>query len=161
MPPITARQRFNLMARSDRKRVIWPMPTHAKPSTGGNVSLFDDMKPWRPAREIIDWSIKGRSIYGRKKPLAPATLARIYAGALKFGWPQPFIVTLRNHMTARGLDLPIPTAAANGTHIGLAQPIIIKQHFRRDAQSVEDPAPTMTSVARVGLVEPFYPQPTR
>jgi DNA (cytosine-5)-methyltransferase 1 len=35
------------------------------------------MKPWRPARDIIDCSIKGRSIYDRKKPLAEATLARI------------------------------------------------------------------------------------
>ena len=38
----------------------------------------------RPAREIIDWKIKGKSIFGRKKALAPKTLARIYAGAVKF-----------------------------------------------------------------------------
>lgn len=149
----TTRQRFILMARSDRKRVVWPMPTHAKRPDG--LELFPTVKPWRPARDIIDWSIKGRSIFDRKKPLAAATLARIHAGALKFAWPEPFIVTLRNHMSAQGIDLPIPTVAANGTHIGLAQPIIIKQHFRRDAQSVDEPAPTVTTVARVGLAEPF------
>jgi DNA (cytosine-5)-methyltransferase 1 len=131
----TTRQRFILMARSDRKRVAWPMPTHAR-STGDKLELFSGMKPWRPARDIIDWSIKGRSIYDRKKPLAEATLTRIPAGAVKFNWPEPFIVTLRNHMTAQGIDLPLPTIAANGKHIGLAEPFLVKQHFRRDAQSV-------------------------
>jgi DNA (cytosine-5)-methyltransferase 1 len=88
------------MARSDRKRVVWPMPTHAHP-IGDKLELFPTVKPWRPARDIIDWSIKGRSIYDRKKPLAEATLACILAGAVKVKWPEPFIVTLRNHVTVR------------------------------------------------------------
>jgi hypothetical protein len=45
--------------------------------------------------------LKGRSIFNRKKPLAPKTLARIYAGAVKFKWPEPFLVILRNHMAGR------------------------------------------------------------
>src|SRR6185295_5599772 len=103
-------------------------------------------RPFRPAREIIDWSIKGRSIFGRKKQLAAKTLARIYAGAVKFKWPEPFLVILRNHMAGQSVDGPLPTIAAGGTHIGLAQPIIVKQHFRRDSQSVDEPAPTVTAV---------------
>src|SRR5690348_6227660 len=79
----TTRQRFILMARSDQRRVSWPMPTH-KRRDELQGDLFSDSKPWRPAREIIDWSIKGKSILNRKKPLAPKTLARIYAGAMKF-----------------------------------------------------------------------------
>ncbi|WP_024341015.1 DNA cytosine methyltransferase [Bradyrhizobium japonicum] len=150
----TTRQRFILMARSDRKRVLWPMPTHTR-TIDGKLALFPGVKPWRPAREIIDWSIKGRSIFDRKKPLAPKTLARIYAGAVRFKWPKPFLVKLRNHGAAQSLDLPVPTITAGGTHIGLAEPILVKQHFRRDAQSVDEPAPTVTSVARIGLVEPF------
>jgi hypothetical protein len=39
-------------------------------------------------------------------------------------------------MTAQGVDLALPTIAANGKHIGLAEPFLVKQHFRRDAQSV-------------------------
>lgn len=92
----TTRQRFILMARSDGRRVHWPMPTHQK-----RDELKEDLfsaQPWRPAREIIDWSIKGKSIFNRKKPLAPKTLARIYAGALKFGWPEPFLILLRREM---------------------------------------------------------------
>jgi DNA (cytosine-5)-methyltransferase 1 len=118
----TTRQRFILMARSDTKTVVWPMPTHARKAEHG-LALFPTVKPWRPAREIIDWNIKGRSIFSRKKPLAPKTLARIHAGAVKFGWPEPFLVILRNHMAGQSVEQPLPTIAAGGTHIGLAQPI--------------------------------------
>ncbi|WP_315792313.1 DNA cytosine methyltransferase [Bradyrhizobium sp. SZCCHNRI1002] len=152
----TTRQRFILMARSDRKRVFWPMPTHAKTSAAGNVTLFNDMKPWRAAREIIDWSIKGKSIFDRKRPLASATLARIHAGAVKFGWPEPFIVTLRNHMSAQGIDLPIPTIAANGTHIGIAEPVVVNLKGKSTARAAADPLATQTAHAgHLYVAEPF------
>jgi DNA (cytosine-5)-methyltransferase 1 len=155
----TTRQRFILMARSDRKRVLWPMPTHTR-STGDKLELFPTVKPWRPARDIIDWSIKGRSIYDRKKPLAEATLARILAGAVKFKWPEPFIVTLRNHMTAQGIDVPLPTIAANGKHIGLAEPIIINGRRGNQAKPVStDPIPTLDAKGGVWLAEPFVLAP--
>ena len=84
------RVRFLLMARKDGKEIVWPAPTHAK-VVAAQASLLPDLKPWRPAREIIDWTLKGKSILGRPIPLAPKTLARILAGALKFGWPMPFV----------------------------------------------------------------------
>ena len=140
----TTRQRFILMARSDGRKVSWPMPTHQKRNDKAS-DLFDSMKPWRAAREIIDWDIKGRSIFNRKKPLAPKTLARIHAGAVKFGWPEPFIVVLRNHMAAQGLDVPLPTITETGTHIGIAEPIILSQHNSGTARSAGDPLPTITT----------------
>lgn len=149
----TTRQRFILKARYDRKRVAWAPLTHAK--AADDLSLFPALKPWRPAREIIDWSIKGKSIFNRKKPLARKTLTRILAGAEKFGWPEPYLVILRNHMAGRSLGDPLPTIAANGNHIGLAQPLLVKQNFRRDVQSTDEPVPTVMTVARIGLVEPF------
>ena len=154
----TTRQRFILMARSDGRKVHWPMPSHRKRGAGGG-DLFDTLKAYRPAREIIDWSIKGRSIFGRAKPLAPKTLARIHAGAVKFGWPEPYLVILRNHMAAQGIDLPLPTIAANGGHIGLAEPVLVKQNFRRDIQSVGDPVPTIMTQARIAVAEPIVLAP--
>lgn len=151
----TTRQRFILMARSDGRKVSWPMPTHRKrgTETGG---LFDTMQPWRPAREIIDWKIKGRSIFNRKKPLAPKTLMRIYAGAVKHDWPQPFIVVLRNHMAAQGLDVPLPTIAANGQHIALAEPVIMNGRKGNQALPVsEAPIPTLDTKGGVWLAEPL------
>ncbi|TGQ19305.1 DNA cytosine methyltransferase [Mesorhizobium sp. M00.F.Ca.ET.217.01.1.1] len=140
----TTRQRFILMARSDGRKVHWPMPTHRK-RDGAGTDLFDTAKPWRPAREIIDWQIKGKSIFNRKKPLAPKTLARIYAGALKFGWPEPFLVVLRQHMAGQSVDQPLPTIAANGNHIGLAEPVIVNMKGKSTASSSGEPLPTQTA----------------
>lgn len=142
----TTRQRFILMARSDGKSVSWPSPTHFK-RDDGKLELFPGLKPWRPAREIIDWNIKGKSIFARKKPLAPKTLARIYAGAQKFGWPEPFLVILRNHMAGQSVDQPVPTIAANGTHIGLAEPVIVNMKGQSTATPIGAPLPTQTAGA--------------
>lgn len=144
------RSRFIMKIRFDKVAIGWAPFTHAKRS-----EVTGALKPWRPAREIIDWDVKGQSIFTRKKPLAAKTLKRIHAGIVKFGWPEPFIVVLRNHMAAQGIDTPLPTIAAGGTHLALAEPFLIKQHFRRDAQSIDQPAPTVTTVARVGLAEPI------
>jgi len=156
----TTRQRFILMGRKTRPgrkpvAIAWPHPTHQKRS-GGNLELFPAMRPWKPAREIIDWQIKGRSIFDRKKALAPKTLARIHAGAVKFGWPEPFLVILRNHMAAQGLDLPLPTVAAGGRHIGLAQPVIVNGRKGNKAKGVaQEPVPTLDTKGGVWLAEPI------
>lgn len=165
----TTRQRFIMMGRKKRpgKKAVpiaWPVPTHIKRATD-RLDLFPGLKPWRPAREIIDWDIKGKSIFDRKKPLAAKTLARIHAGAVKFGWPEPFLVILRNHMAAQGIDAPLPTIAANGQHIGLAQPVILSQHNSGAPRRADDPLPTITTggaaseerqgCARPMLIEPF------
>lgn len=142
----TTRQRFILMARSDGRKVHWPMPTHRRRDQIAN-DLFSGAQPWRPAREIIDWKIKGKSIFNRKKALAPKTLMRIYAGAVKHDWPQPFIVVLRNHMAAQGIDVPLPTIAANGQHIGPAQPVVVNMKGQSTATSASDPLPTQTAHA--------------
>ncbi|TIN87543.1 MAG: DNA cytosine methyltransferase [Mesorhizobium sp.] len=149
----TTRQRFILKARSDRKLVRWAPLTHAR---RGDADLFSDMKPWRPAREIIDWKIKGRSIFNRKKPLASKTLARIYAGAQKFGWPEPFLVILRQHMDGQSIAQPLPTIAANGSHIGLAEPVIMNGRKGNRAKPVStDPVPTLDTKGGVWLAEPM------
>ena len=85
--PTTRRRLF--IAADRRRRPRWPRATHGqadRPESSG-------MPTWRGAREIIDWSIKGQSIFERNKPLAPATLKRIEAGLRKFGGARaaPFI----------------------------------------------------------------------
>ncbi|WP_313026864.1 DNA cytosine methyltransferase [Brucella sp.] len=142
----TTRQRFILMARSDGKKVRWPMPSHKK-TAKSEQGLFSVEQNWRPASEIIDWSIKGRSIFNRKKPLAAKTLSRIYAGAIKHHWPEPFIVVLRNHMTAQGIDVPLPTIAASGTHIAIAEPVVVNMKGQSTASSTNNPLPTQTAHA--------------
>jgi DNA (cytosine-5)-methyltransferase 1 len=124
----TTRERFFLLGRSDRKPIRWPEPTHSRT---GDADLLGPRKKWRSARAIIDWSIEGKSIFDRKRPLSPKTLARIYAGAVKFRWPEPFLVVLRNHMHVQSVDGPLPTLCAGGTHIGLAEPFLLNRHGRQ------------------------------
>jgi DNA (cytosine-5)-methyltransferase 1 len=217
----TTRQRFIMKIRFDRVALGWAPLTHQKREEG-KLELFPTLKPWRPAREIIDWSIKGKSIFGRKKPLAPKTLARIYAGAIKFKWPEPFVrlleaeiehslryminwafklrnqpkkkedrrrrralvrdlisrlrhfriepssfgrggrtpepmlVTLRRNADGRSVDQPVPALAANGTHIGVAEPVIINGRKGNKAKPVStEPVPTLDTKGGVWLAEPL------
>jgi DNA (cytosine-5)-methyltransferase 1 len=148
----TTRQRFILMARNDGRPLVWPVPTHMK-RPEGTVAHFAGVKPWRAAREIIDWSLKGKSIFNRKKPLSPKTLQRIYAGAVKFNWPEPFLVILRQHMGGKSLAQPLPTIAAGGNHIGLAQPVMVANRTNNAAKDPgTDPVPCPTTAPGGGIV---------
>ena len=87
----TSRERLFMLARCDGQPIVWPEPTHAKKPAKGQ-------KPWRTAAECIDFSDLGKSIFGRKKDLAPATLRRVAKGMKKFviDNPTPFIVPIAN-----------------------------------------------------------------
>jgi DNA (cytosine-5)-methyltransferase 1 len=151
----TTRRRFFLMARNDGKPIRWPEPTHAKDPAH---DLLAPRQKWRPARECIDWALRGRSIFGRKHPLAPRTIQRIYAGAVRLNWPEPFLVVLRQHMDARSIELPLPTVAARGTHIGLAVPVIVGNggaQYAGKPKSVDEPLTTVLTQDRRGVAEPL------
>jgi DNA (cytosine-5)-methyltransferase 1 len=100
----TTRRRLFIQAHKGRGRhITWPAATHA-PGT----SLLPGLRPWRAAREIIDWSIEGSSIFNRKKPLAKSTVERILVGLRKFGGPalEPWIVVLRKHLSGKSTRDP-------------------------------------------------------
>jgi DNA (cytosine-5)-methyltransferase 1 len=139
-----------------RGRLRWPEPTHAREPAH---DLLAPLQKWRPARECIDWALKGKSIFGRRHALAARTIQRIYAGAVRFQWPEPFLVVLRQHMAARSIELPLPTIAANGGHIGIAQPVLIRSdaHGARKLRprSAEEPVQTIVGSGGIGIAEPF------
>lgn len=73
----STRTRLYMVARCDGLPIVWPKQTHAKKPKPG-------LHRHRPAADCIDWNIKGTSIFGRKKPLAEATMRRIAHGMRKF-----------------------------------------------------------------------------
>ena len=87
----TSRERLFMIARCDGQPIVWPEPTHAKNPAKGQ-------QKWRTAAECIDWTIPSKSIFGRKKDLAPATLRRVAKGMRKFvlDSANPFIVPIAN-----------------------------------------------------------------
>lgn len=160
----TTRQRFFLVARLGRGPIPWPAPTHA---AVGQPGLFA-AQPWRAAREVIDWSLRGRSIF-EGKPLAEKTLARIAAGARRF-WGldlDAFLVQLSHGGRAISLDRPLPTITASpkGGDLLLAEPFLVPHYGERPGQAprthgVGAPLPTIpaTGGGKFMLAEPFLLQ---
>lgn len=151
---VTTRNRLFVQARRGNRPISWPAPSH---SSSGDATLFGARSRWRAAREIIDWSVPGKSIFGRSKPLAPKTLARIAEGLRRFGGKsaEPFLIVLRQHSGARSLDEPLPTMCAGGEHLGLVEPFAIGQQSGAVPRSVGEPLPTIATSGAVALVEPF------
>lgn len=154
--PTTRRRLFVQFVRGKRN-IIWPEPTHGE----NGADLFGNRLPWRPAREIIDWDHKGKSIYRRKRPLADTTMRRIMAGLKKYGL-KPFITTLTHHGSDNRIisvngPLPTVTCAHNG-EFALVNPYIVEwdqQSSGGGIRSVEDPLSTVCTKARHGVAQPY------
>ena len=158
----TSRVRLIIQAVRGRGKIIWPEPTHAK-----EPGMFGE-KPWRSAREIIDWSIPGKSIFARKKPLAENTVRRIESGIRKYWgeWAEPFLVILRGtkssqcRASVRRLNEPLPTVSAGGVHAGIVEPFLVRYNGGDERHhSINEPVPVLDCSNRYGMVEPlFIPQ---
>lgn len=157
----TSRERLIVQAvrKSTGERIIWPEPTHQK-----EPGLFSAMyRRWRPASEIIDWSIPGESIFDRRKPLCPNTLRRIAAGIEKYWgeWAEPFLVILRGTgegqlpSTAVPLSRPLPTLTAGGGHVALIRPFLTRYNGGEERNhGTDSPVPVIDCANRYGVIAP-------
>jgi len=120
----TSRERLFMIARCDGQPIVWPEPTHAKQPAKGQ-------QKWRTAADCIDWSVPSKSIFGRKKELAAATLRRVAKGMKKFVLdnPQPFIVPIANWSgeLAQSANEPLRTVTSwpRGGSFAVASPVMI------------------------------------
>ena len=123
----TSRKRFFLLARRDKRPIVWPEVTHGDPKS---IAVQNgDLKPWRTAAEIIDWTLPCPSIFERKKPLAENTLKRIAKGLQKFVLdnPEPFIVQVNHsgdNFRGQSLDVPMPTVTSKHG-FGVVTPYVV------------------------------------
>ena len=155
----TSRERLIIQAvrKSAGEKIIWPEPTHSR-----TPDLFA-CKPWRSAAEIIDWSIPGKSIFDREKPLCANTLRRIEAGIRKYwgAWAEPFLIILRGtdpgqlDSTAIPLSAPLPTITAGGEHVALISPFLTRYNGGEDRNhALHDPIPVIDTGNRYGMISP-------
>ncbi|TCV51356.1 DNA cytosine methyltransferase [Pseudomonas sp. 460] len=140
----TSRERLFMIARCDGQPIVWPEPTHAKNPAKGQL-------PWRTAADCIDFSDLGKSIFGRKKDLAPATLRRVAKGMKKFviDNPSPFIVPIANWSgeTVQSGDEPLRTITSypKGGAFSLVSPIIAPA-THQGSDRINDPLAPMPTV---------------
>ena len=110
----------------------------------------EGLRPWRVAREIIDWSNQGESIFTRKRPLAPKTLRRIAIGLIKYGLVDslgnvnPFVVRMQGQSDANSVDDPLSTVTGTLKHYVL-NPCMVKLRGNNTATDIDLPLDTITA----------------
>jgi DNA (cytosine-5)-methyltransferase 1 len=154
----TSRKRyFGIFARNGLP-IVWPTPTHSKDA--------DDLDKWRPVREVLDLDDDGSSIFVKKKPLCERTLARIYAGLVKFvaGGKDAFLVKYNSFnrqgkYNPPGIDEPCPTVATQN-RIGLAKVQFLSKQFSGEPYdkniSIEQPAGAITTKDHHAFISAYY-----
>ena len=165
----TMRKRFFLIARCDGKPIVWPQPTHA-PADSLEVKM-GMCKPYLGAHTQLDFSLPCPSIFDSKeeifekygikavRPLAPKTMERIARGLKKFVIDnnEPFIVQV-NHSGAKSdycksANDPLSTVTAKHG-FGVVEPYLVQCKYDNEAQDVQKPLGTVTTVGSHLLVEP-------
>ncbi|OOW00503.1 DNA cytosine methyltransferase [Pseudomonas sp. MF4836] len=145
----TSRERLFMIARCDGQPIVWPAPTHAKSPAKGQ-------QKWKTAADCIDFTDLGKSIFGRKKDLAPATLRRVAKGMKKFviDSPAPFIVPIANWsgetVQSAGEPLRTITSYPKGGAFSVVSPIIAPATHQGSDRINDplDPLPTVTCANR-------------
>ncbi|MDB1112942.1 DNA cytosine methyltransferase [Pseudomonas extremaustralis] len=154
----TSRERLFMIARCDGQPIVWPEPTHAKNPAKGQ-------QKWKTAADCIDFTDLGKSIFGRKKDLAPATLRRVAKGMKKFviDSASPFIVPIANWSgeTVQSADEPLRTVTSypKGGAFSVVSPIIAPATHQGSDRINDplDPLPTVTCANRgeLTLISPL------
>lgn len=164
----TMRKRFFLVARCDGKPIVWPEPTHApanseavkagllKPYVGAYTQLDFSL----PCPSIFDTAEEIKEKYGIRavRPLAPKTMERIARGLKKFviDNAEPFIVQV-NHSGAKSdycKSANEPLSTVTSKHgFGVAEPYLVQCKYDNEAQDIEKPLGTVTTVGSHLLVE--------
>lgn len=154
----TTRKRWFGIFRCDGKPIVWPVATHNKDGSNG-------LKKWVPVSTVLNFNDLGKSIFGRKKPLAEKTMKRIAGGMDKFVFndSKPFMVTV-NHggegFRGQSTDKPLSTITQkNG--VGVVTPYIMKCYggnYKGNGSSMDSPLHTITTVDHNALVTPYIMQ---
>jgi DNA (cytosine-5)-methyltransferase 1 len=158
----TMRKRFFMVARCDKRPIIWPEPTHApadneavkKGMLKPYVGAYTQIDFSRPCPSIFDTSEQIKEKYGIKavRPLAPKTMERIARGLKKFviDNPEPFIVQCNHGGDRRPLNTKEPLPTITGKHgYGIVEPYMIQigqTGFTKDrSKNIQEPLSTIVS----------------
>ena len=167
----TIRKRLFLVARCDGRPIVWPAPSHAPRASCAARGL----PAHRAAAEVIDFARPCPSIFLTpdearairvKRPLEPATLARIAKGLYRYtiAAGDPFIVPITHSGEARAHDVRDPLKTITTAHRGefaLIAPVMVPRYGEREGQEprardVERPFPTVTATGNEASLAAAY-----
>ena len=152
----TSRKRFFGIFAKKGNTIIFPLPTHSKKG--------DTLPKWKPVKNVLDFDDEGASIFYRQKPLVEKTLARVYAGLIKYVacGKEAFLSTyysgddaLRNH----SLDEPCGVVPTENRHALVSAKFITKYYSglpEGKISGMEEPCGTLTTSDRMALVQPDF-----
>lgn len=138
--------------------IEWPEPTHAKEVSEDSGMFANNLKPWKPVREVLDLEDEGVSIFERKRPLSEKTLARIYAGLDKFvaNGLDAFTKVYNSgndYHRVKSLNEPIGSLTTQNSH-GKVKAIFLNTYYKNGGKhSIEQPSPTVTTKDRITKVD--------
>lgn len=158
----TTRKRWYAIFRRDGKDIVWPEQTHSKDGING-------LEPWEPIYKYLDLWDLGKSIFGRRKPLAKNTMNRIARGLEKFVFncPEPFIVQVNHggdNFRGQSIHEPMPTITQKhgfGVVTPVVSPFVEKSYggnYKGSGSGMEEPLHTITTVDHNHLVSPLLIQ---
>ena len=127
----TIRKRLFVIARRDRKPIIWPAPTHKKKN---DIAVIHGQSPRiRTAADIIDWSLPCPSIFDTSeeimekfglravRPLADNTMRRIARGVMRY------VIEAKNPFIVRAEQAYAPFVSY-AQHGGRSRPVGLPLH---------------------------------
>jgi DNA (cytosine-5)-methyltransferase 1 len=150
----TSRERYFGVFALKGYPVRFPSATHHKYGAAG-------LKKWNAVKDVLQFEIKGKSIFNRKKPLAERTLSRIFYGLKKYvangeaSFLDKYYSGDHNHQSINEPAATIPTK----DRLSLIQTesklyFIDKQYSGpHNHQSINVPAGSITTVPKFNLVE--------
>ncbi len=172
-PTIRKRLFVYAVRRDSGLKIVWPAPYAGDP-----LKAHSRPMNWRTARDIIDWTKKGTSVFTRPKALAKNTFRRLAIGLVKYGL-KPYLISSAHgspgpsacESRVHGTDEPLKTLTARGER-GVVQPAVealdpyvVPQHagHQKDhVKAIDTPVSAITCNHRgEGLAMPsveFLPQ---
>ena len=143
----TIRKRYFGVAQANNGPISWPERTHAPRKDAKRLGL----KPWVGAHTIIDFSLPVKSIFGRKKDLAEATLRRTARGVMRYviNAAKPFIVPITHSGADRVHSVADPLRTLTTAHRGemsVAVPhLAVMRNSGKPYSAADEPLQTLTA----------------
>ncbi len=163
----TSRKRFFAQFTRHGLPIEWPEATHAKKA---RKDVFSSFKKHKAVKEVLDLDDEGNSIFTRKKELSPRTKERIFHGLLKHvgdGNDTFLSKYYSGHPEHKNITIDGPCGAITtvDSHALVKCSFLQKWNsaakngsLKHSVASVENPAPTITTQNRIGVVQAFMVQ---